>query len=111
MSERGVFAIDRRIWDHPEFESDAPFGEREAWFWLISSAAWKPHEVRVGNMAVSLERGQLAFSLRFMARKWRWSEPRVRRFLRRLENATMLTPKIDAAYWMQVVDLVNGSPI
>ncbi len=38
MSERGVFAVDRGIWDHPMFACE-PFTEREAWQWLIAEAA------------------------------------------------------------------------
>jgi len=82
MSERGVYAVDRGIWDHPDF-ADEPFTEREAWHWLIGSCAWEPKRVRVGHAVVDLERGQCAFSLRFMAKRWQWSEPRVRRFLNR----------------------------
>lgn len=82
MSDRGVFAVDRGIWDHPDF-ADEPFTEREAWQWLIGSCAWEPKRVRVGSVVVDLVRGQCAFSLRFMATRWKWSEPRVRRFLSR----------------------------
>ncbi len=37
-----------------------------------------------------LERGQMAFSLRFLATKWKWSPSRVTRFLKRLEIETMI---------------------
>jgi hypothetical protein len=85
MSERGFFAIDRGVWDHPLFAREK-FSEREAWIWLISSAAWEPTKVRVGRGWFDLARGQCAFALRFMAVKWMWSEPRVRRFLKRLAD-------------------------
>lgn len=83
MSERGFFAIDRGVWEHPMFAHEK-FSEREAWFWLISSAAWEPTKVRIGRNSFDLERGQCVFALRFLAQKWMWSEPRVRRFLDRL---------------------------
>jgi hypothetical protein len=85
MSERGFFAIDRGVWDHPLFAREK-FSEREAWIWLISSAAWEPMKVRVGRGWFDLARGQCAFALRFLAEKWMWSEPRVRRFLKRLTD-------------------------
>jgi hypothetical protein len=85
MSERGFFAIDRSVWDHPLFAREK-FSEREAWIWLISSAAWEPMKVRVGRRWFDLARGQCAFALRFLAAKWMWSEPRVRRFLKRLTD-------------------------
>ena len=85
MSERGFFVVDRRVWDHPQFAREK-FSEREAWLWMISSAAWEPCRTRVGRTLFDLERGQLVFALRFLAVKWMWSEPRVRRFLKRLIN-------------------------
>lgn len=89
MTERGVFALDRGWFDHPVFAPE-PFTEREAWAWLISSAAWKPRAVRVGSKVVELKRGQAAFSVRFLAEKWQWSKSRVDRFLGRLENQDMV---------------------
>jgi hypothetical protein len=97
MSDRGFFAIDRGVWDHPLFAREK-FSEREAWFWLISSAAWEPIRVRVGRAWFDLVRGQCAFALRFLAKKWMWSEPRVRRFLSRLvsDAAVLLLPTREA---------------
>lgn len=85
----GVYVIARAAWDHPLFKPER-FTEREAWMWLISSCVWKPKRIRVGNSVVSLVRGQCAFSLRFMATKWRWSEPKVRRFLNKLKTDAMV---------------------
>lgn len=48
MSERGVFAVDRGVWDHPMF-ADEPFTEREAWLWMVSAAAWMSKRVRVAG--------------------------------------------------------------
>jgi hypothetical protein len=89
MSERGVFAVDRGVFDHDCF-ADEPFTEREAWIWLVSEAAWKPRARRIGNINVSLDRGQLAASVRFMADKWKWSKSAVDRFLARLKNRDMI---------------------
>jgi hypothetical protein len=44
-------------------------------------------------MTINLKRGQVSHSTRFMAGAWRWSEARVRRFLKRLIGNP---PKIDA---------------
>jgi hypothetical protein len=92
VSERGVFAVDRGLFDHPRFAPE-PFTEREAWQWMIGEAAYRAHTRRVGSATVSLSRGQMAHSIRFMAEKWKWTEARVRRFLSRLKGAP---PKIDA---------------
>ncbi len=85
MSERGAFLIDRGWFDHPAFRTE-PFTEREAWAWLISEAAYKPHQRRLGSAVVQLQRGQLGASVRFLAERWKWSKSRVDRFLLRLKN-------------------------
>ena len=89
MSERGVFAVDRGIWDHPSFANE-PLTEREAWQWLIAEASFKDRTKRIGSVVLALSRGQVGASLRFMADKWQWSEPRVRRFLKRLKTDAMI---------------------
>lgn len=85
----GVFAVARNIFEHDCFE-DEPFTEREAWLWIIREAAWKPRKVRIGKSVIALDRGQCAFSIRFMAERWKWSKSRVARFLDRLKNETMI---------------------
>lgn len=89
MSERGVFAIDRGVWEHPMFARE-PFTEREAWMWLCGAAAWAPKRVRVGRGTFELGRGQCAFATRFLAERWRWDHSRVSRFLKRLKTDTMV---------------------
>lgn len=85
----GVFAVDRGIFDHPFFAPE-PYTEREAWLWLIGAAAWKPKRVRAGRSVYQLDRGQLSFSERFLAVKFKWSKSRVHRFLKRLEIESMV---------------------
>ena len=89
MSERGVFAVDRGIWDHPIFKNER-FTQREAWMWLIGAAAYKRTRVRVGRATVELDRGQLAFSTRFLAKRWRWTDSAVRRFFATLKSDAMI---------------------
>jgi hypothetical protein len=90
MSERGVFAVHRGVFNHPFFSRE-PYTEREAWIWLIAAAAWKPTQVRVGRNIVALERGQLAFSTRFLAGKFGWPQSRIVRFMGRLESNSMVS--------------------
>ena len=104
MAERGVFAVDRGLFEHPAFAAE-PFTEREAWVWLISSAAWKDRTVRVGSRVVSLKRGQAAFSVRFLAERWQWSKSRVDRYLNRLENQDMIGT--EAGTGVTVVTICN----
>src|SRR5215208_4627567 len=90
MSGRGFFQVDRGVWSHPVFAPE-PFTEREAWLWLIARAAWKPNGVRVGQLVIHVERGQLAVSMRYLAEAWQWVKSSVARFLAKLINARMIT--------------------
>jgi len=94
LSDAGYILIDREIWDHDIFEVE-PFTERLAWMWMISSAAWQDKRVRVGRKPYTLQRGQLVFSIRFLAEKWIWSKSKVHRFLARLQSEQMIELKTD----------------
>lgn len=98
MSERGVFAIDRGIFDHPKFHDEGrEFSKLEAWVWLLSRAAWRQHTRTIGGRTIELERGQLAASIRYMAEAWGWSRSRVERFLVLLETETDGETEIETA--------------
>lgn len=85
----GGFLMSRDWFKHPVF-ADEPFTEREAWAWLISESAWKPHRYRAGNVLVNLKRGQIVHSIRYMATAWQWHRNKVSRFLKRLKIETMI---------------------
>lgn len=85
MSEGGVFAVARRIWEDPDF-ADVEFSEREAWIWLVGAAAWKPRKIRGVHKPIILSRGEFLFSIRFLARRWKWSNGRVERMLNALKK-------------------------
>lgn len=91
----GVFAVDRGIWNHPMFASREAFSKLEAWIWLISEAAWKPHRRRINGVTVDLLRGQVSHSLRHLAECWGWSVKRVRGFLDALEEDAMIATSTD----------------
>lgn len=86
----GYIAISRDFFDHPAFAAEV-FTEREAFQWLIKEAAWKERTVRRGRVTVTLQRGQLAHALSFMAEAWGWeSKTRVTRFLNRLKKLEII---------------------
>lgn len=86
MDEKGVFAVARSVWGHEAF-AEEPYSEREAWIWLVGSAAWKACRTRAGE----LDRGEFTFSLRFLMEKWKWkNKDRVHRFMKRLQKRDMI---------------------
>lgn len=89
MSDFGTVLIDRGVFEHPVFP-DEPFSAREAWLWLVCAAVKRPRRRRVGHAAINLARGQLAYSHRFMAKRWSWSVSKVQRYLSRLVTESMI---------------------
>tara|TARA_R110000868_G_scaffold404413_1_gene682571 strand:- start:957 stop:1805 length:849 start_codon:yes stop_codon:yes gene_type:complete len=90
----GVFTVHRGIFDHPLFDGE-PYSRRDAWLWLVGNAVWKPAKVRLAGKIIPLERGQLAYSERFMAKAWGWSKSKVHRFLGQLKIEAMIDLKSD----------------
>ena len=86
---RSVFAVDRGIWLDEDFAPE-PFTEREAWLWLVSSAAWKDGGTRGNVGPVALRRGEFSFSVRFLAERWKWTSSTVDRFIHRLKKRDMI---------------------
>lgn len=83
------FYVMKRGWrDHPVFKGE--FSRGDAWGWLIENACWRETMVKVGGQYVELQRGELSFSVRFMAEKWDWSKSRVDRFLNELNALGMI---------------------
>lgn len=81
----GTVNISRKLWADEAFK-DEPLTEREAFVWLIMEASWKDRTKRVGDYVVETARGQLAASIRFMAKAWAWSPAKVNRFIKRMEK-------------------------
>jgi hypothetical protein len=91
MSGPNVFGVARSVWDHPALQERRAFSRREAWIWLVSEAGWKQRRVRHAGHTFTIERGQLAHSIRFMAKAWRWEQTKVVRFVTDLKTETMIT--------------------
>lgn len=85
------FVLMHRGWrDNPVFRRKK-YSQYDAWGWLIESALWEARAVDVAGKVMMLQRGQLSYSLRFMAQAWKWEKDAVLRFLNKLKTATMIT--------------------
>ncbi|WP_441258967.1 hypothetical protein AB7008_15070 [Bradyrhizobium sp. 521_C7_N1_3] len=86
---KGYLLIARGLLKHPRFKPQGPLTQFEAWYWLIESAAYAPHDVTItsgrNRLTVCLEPGQLTHSIRYLAKAWQWSDKRVQRFLSALQ--------------------------
>jgi hypothetical protein len=93
--QRGFIALARGIIDHPLVGFKKPYCYANAWQWLLFEAEWKPRTIAVSSRngaltSLTLERGQLSFSLSFMAEAWGWTVKRVRTFLKLLTDNGMI---------------------
>lgn len=104
MSERGYICLDRGALNH-EFFRRKEYSEFEAWVWLLTEAAWKPRDRRIGEFMVSLERGQLVASIRHLMGVWSWSKGKVERFIARLKNETMIGTRSETG--ISVITICN----
>lgn len=84
----GWAAIHRSLLEHPLWTSE-PFTKGQAWVDLIMLANHKPTKIMIKNQVVNLERGQLAWSEVNLAKRWKWSRGKIRRFLKTLKTEQM----------------------
>lgn len=92
----GYFVLAREALDHPALAADGVLCRRAAFVWLVEHASFAPRPFNIQGRTVSLDRGQLAASLRFLAKAWGWSEPGVRRFIGRLKTDALIDAATDA---------------
>lgn len=85
----GYVRSQRRRFDHPLFRNEK-FCRGYAWDWLVAHAAYKDRQIDAGGKIVTLRRGQLCYSIRFLATAWNWDKAAVSRYLARLQTETMI---------------------
>lgn len=83
----GYVRIHRDLVGHPAFRNDA---EAMAFAWMICRAQWKPVRVRYKGKAISLQRGQLAVSVRDFAEAMDRDKAWIERLFARLRAETMI---------------------
>lgn len=112
-ADRGYYRLYRGWMDHPVLRADhAPFNRREAWVWLIEEAAWRPCPATCGRTRLTLARGQMLHSNRYLGKAWNWNDAKVRRFLGALQADAMIVSVTDAHSTLITIcnyDLYQGS--
>ena len=88
----GYVRIHRSLIGHPAFRNDA---EAMAFAWLVAKAAWQPTRVRYKERIISLDRGQVAVSVRDFARAMDRDKAWCERLLKRLKSETMVTTRCE----------------
>lgn len=89
MDETGGFTRSwRRKWSNPIFRN---LRDAAIWAWMTDMAAWRPTSTRFADRLVSLSRGQLVTSERFIAKGFCCDRQITRRLFDSLEAAQMIT--------------------
>lgn len=111
----GYIKLNRKFFSNDMWNEARTFSSCEAWLDLIQSARFEatPRMESIGGREVSYTRGQYPASIRFLSRRWRWTERKVRTFLAYLKRENMIT--LSQKQGMNVITLVkyndyNGMP-
>lgn len=82
---RGYLYLWRKLATSPLWLSE-PFTRGQAWVDMLILANHTDGYIRVRGIRIDIKRGQLAWSHISLAKRWRWSRGKVRRFLSELES-------------------------
>lgn len=111
----GYIKLSRKFFSNDMWNEARTFSSCEAWLDLIQSARFEatPRMESIGGREVSYTRGQYPASIRFLSKRWHWTERRVRTFLAFLKRENMITLSQDQG--MSIITLVkyndyNGNP-
>ncbi|WP_308763134.1 hypothetical protein [uncultured Bacteroides sp.] len=111
----GYIKLSRKFFSNDMWNEARTFSSCEAWLDLIRSARFEatPRMESIGGREVSYTRGQYPASIRFLSKRWNWTERRVRTFLAYLKRENMIT--LSKEQGMNIITLVkyndyNGNP-
>lgn len=80
MDSHNHILVNRKLFEHPFWDEERIYSRFEAWLDLLQSA--KPEDAKqlTGNRFTEIKQGELAVSLRHLAKRWRWSKHKVDNF-------------------------------
>ena len=92
----GFIKLSRMFFSNELWNEARTFSSCEAWLDLIQSARFEatPRKVSIGGREVFCNRGQYPASIRFLAKRWKWTERKVRTFLSYLKKEGMITSEV-----------------
>jgi DNA-binding transcriptional regulator YhcF (GntR family) len=85
LNNNGFFMLSRDILKDPMYLSER-FTRIQAYSDLCYLAAFKEREFRIRGNKVTLQRGQVAKSVRDLAQRWQWSVNTVTKFIKELQE-------------------------
>lgn len=102
---KGWVRLHRKIEDNPLWLME-PFTKAQSWIDLFLNANYKDGQISIRGNFVLIKRGQIGWSELTMARRWRWSKNKVRRFLKWLETEQQIVQQKDR-YLTTIITILN----
>jgi hypothetical protein len=91
--EQGYIKLFRCIQDNELWQAE-PFDRSRAWIDLLLLANYKPGGFILQGMYVKVDRGEVGWSEKRLARRWKWSRGKVRRFLELLKKEEQIEQRV-----------------
>lgn len=101
---KGWIKLYRKSVDNPLYFAE-PFDKWHAWQDLLLMASHERKSFISNGRRVTVEAGQLVTSVPILAKRWRWSENKVRRFLGSLNGSGM--SRTDGSALGSAISIVN----
>lgn len=95
MIDDGWYKMHRGWMDHPALRDN---DDRVAWIWLIEHAAFDRTTINISGQPINLERGELSYSIRYMAEALSVSKKKVETMLARFEKWELIGKKKGTAW-------------
>ena len=96
MADKGWIALHRSIRDHWLYQEKRVFSKYEAWLDILMDANHQRNKIVFDGQLFEVERGQRVTSIRQLCERWSWSNSKVNRFLKMLEDDGMIIKKSDS---------------
>ncbi len=90
---KGWISINRKIQSHWLWEEKREFSKLEAWLDILLTVNHSEQKVMIKNTLFTVKRGDSIKSLETWGSRWNWNKSKVRRFLKLLENDSMIVTK------------------
>lgn len=84
----GYIPLSRKFFEHELWQEPRVFSRAEAFADLLRRTRFEANTstILIGVQSIEVRRGEVAISLRYLAKEWQWSKNKVDKFLRYLEN-------------------------
>jgi hypothetical protein len=103
----GYIRLPRAFFSSPLWKEARPYSRAEAWLDLYQSANYAPGQHIAEGRCLSLARGELVASVRYLSKRWSWSRGRVERYLRLIKSPPLSLIETRAETGITIVSIRN----